>query len=152
MNLQGLPISVAASIVIGITQSALLIAIWAYIAVYSPHVLWLIDRGLVGTALYATLFPLDLLVNVLLCLPAAYLICKLRPVKLWLYSTLAVIPAFVWVNRLLISEPERIYLFVPWYSFVPGWIQMLVTIPLAVFIIHRLTRRLSRTRQAAPLN
>ena len=160
MKYTGLPISITSSILIGIVQAFLLLFIWAYIAVYTPVPRWLVDLGILGGAHRAILFTLDFLINVLLCLPAAYVICKLRPQKLSLYTSLAVLPVFLWVNRLLISEPERLNLFIPWYNFVPGWIVGLVSIPVAVFIIYRLTRRLSSFRpsastgrsSAAPLN
>lgn len=149
MKFTGLPISIASSILIGIVQSFLLVVIWYYIAVYTPVPRWLVDLGILGFAYRAILFALDFLINVVLCLPAAYVICKLRPQKLSLYTSLSVLPAFLWWNRLLISEPERLNLFVPWYTYVPGWVIGLVPIPVAVFIIYRLTKRSSSFRPAA---
>ena len=140
MKLKGLLMSTTASILIGFLQMFLLSLVWAFIAANSPHMVWLIDAGLTGTALKAVVYPIDFVVNVLLCIPAAYLICKLRPVKLSLYTALAVVPVFFWTNRLLISEP----LVIPWYNFVPGWIFELTIIPLAVLIVHRLTTRSTR--------
>ena len=152
MKLKGLPLSILASILVGIIQMSLLIVIWAYIVAYSRHVFWLIDLGLVGPVLYATLFPLDLLVNVILCLPGAYAICKLRPKKLGLYTVLAVLPSFVWINRPLINGLD-LTLSVPWYSYVPGLIMGLASFPLAVFIVYRLTTRSTRTpAKLAPVN
>ncbi len=133
---------------------------WAFIAAYTPIPYWLVDLGVTGTPHRVILHLLDLPINILLCLPAAYLICKLRPQKLVLYTSLAILPAFLWMNRLLIIDPERLNLFVPWYNYVPGWVFGLVSIPLAVFIVDRITNRSSSFRpsastgrgSAAPLN
>ncbi len=145
IKLKGLPMSATASILIGFLQMFLLSLIWAFMAANTPHMFWLIDMGLTGSALQAALYPIDFVVNVLLCIPAAYLICKLRPKRLSLYTLLAVIPVFLWRNRLFIIEPERLGQFIPWYSYVPGWITELTIIPLAVLIVHRLTMRSTRT-------
>ena len=101
MKLESLPISVTASILLGIIQSLLLMLIWAYIAAYTPVPRWLIDLGILGTAFYSILFVLDFFLNILLCLPVAFVICRLRPEKLALYTTLAVVPAFVRMSGLI---------------------------------------------------
>jgi hypothetical protein len=149
MKFESLPISVTASIFLGVIQWLLLTLIWTFIALYTPVPQWLVDLGILGSAFYSILFVSDFLLNILFCLPVAFVICRLRPEKIVLYTALAVVPAFVWTNRLLISEPERLTLFVPWYSFVPGWIFGLVSIPLAVFIVNRLTKRSSTFRPTA---
>ena len=77
----------------------------------------------------------DILVNILLCLPLAYLIRKLEPQVLWLYLTSAVLPSFVFYNY---------HLFTPAYSgwtatdFAFGWSVQLLCLPiaLALFLIR----------------
>jgi len=153
MNFRSLPVSITIAIVIGIAQMFLLTVYWAYVGVRSPVFSWLIDLGLEGISLRAVIFPIDFFTNVLLSLPAAYVIYKLHPKYIWLYLALAVLPVFVFTNRLLISEPERLTHFVSWYAFGPGWIFGLAILPVAVLIIHRLTMRSTRTpTKSAPVS
>ncbi len=145
MSFQSLPISIVIAIVIGTAQMFLLTVYWAYIGVYSPVFLWLNDLGLQGLSLRVVIFLIDFFTNVLLSLPAAYVINKLRPKSIWLYLAVAVLPVFVFTNWLLITEPARLTQFVPWYTYVPGWIFGLAVLPVAVLIVHRLTKHSTRT-------
>ena len=138
-------ISIIAAIAIGIVQYLFVSYYWGYIAIYIPLIPWVIGLETSETVQSLIFHSFDFVVNVLLSLPAAYAIYKLQPRKLLLYITLAVVPSFIWINSLLISEPSRITDFGPWYIFLPGWIHGLVSIPIAVLIVHLLTIRLNRT-------
>lgn len=137
MNRQ-LLISAAAAILLGIAQWYFLAFCWAYISAYSPVAGWLASSGVLGAALPAVLWPLDLLVSVILSLPVAFVLLKLRPRKLWLYLLLAVAPGFLWLNRDLIVSP---YFGQFAWSFAAGWLQQLLALPLAAWFLRVVTGR-----------
>ena len=132
MTLQRLPISAAAAVLVGIVQCYFLLFCWAYIAAHSPLPRWLIDLGL-RESLRAVLFPIDFLTSVALSLPAAFVLTKLRPAKLWLYLLLAVIPGFIWLNWGLVGN--SFFAEHP-SSFVLGWLPELFALPCAVWIVR----------------
>jgi len=95
MKLPRLATSIAAALLIGIVQTYLLVLCWAYIAMYTPLPQWLLGQGVSGPAFRAVVFATDFVISVLLSVPAAFLLCKLRPRKLFVYLVLAVIPGFL---------------------------------------------------------
>ncbi|WP_457098136.1 hypothetical protein [Lysobacter sp. P5_B9] len=105
MRLQTLSTSAAVALLVGLAQHFVLLFCWAYIAAYSPLPRWLVELGLRGSAFRAILLPADFITSVVISLPAAYALLKLRPNKLWLYLLFAVIPSFVWQNFGLIGDP-----------------------------------------------
>ena len=141
MKFKGLPISVSASILIGIAHGAFFLVCLGYITAYEPWSMWLIDHGLTGRTLHVVLIPLGVLIAVALCLPGAWGICKLRPKKRILYTAFAFLPLMLWENRFFIFEPEKFTLFVPWFEILP--------LALAVILVSRLTNRSSSLRQQA---
>jgi hypothetical protein len=131
-------VSAAFALLIGIVQMYLLTFSWAYIAIYSPLTHWLIELGLRGFAFRAVLFPLDFVTNVLLCLPAAFVIYKLRPRHLLAYLAVAVLPVFLWQNRILLGDATFVQ---SWALYAPGWVYELLPLPVAALIIRTLTTR-----------
>ena len=132
MKLQTLPVSAAAAFVLGLAQSYFLLLCWAYIAVHTPLPRWLIDLGLRGDAFRAVLLPVDFLTSVVISLPAAFALVKLRPARLALYLPLAVVPSFVWLNLGLIGDPMLGQFAGP---VVLGWLPELFALPVAVWIV-----------------
>ena len=127
-------VSYAVAIVIGVVQKLLLGLLWAYIAIYNPLPRWLVHKGITGTSYYVAVDLADLAINVVLCLPAAYVLCKLRPRNLHVYVPLAVAPGFIWQFwGPLVGVP----LGVPWTAFIPGMLLALFTLPIAVFFVRR---------------
>ena len=136
-----------AATLIGIAHFIFLTFCWKYISIYVSH----IPRALIFEISESLKFSLfDIIVNILLSIPAAYLIYKLQPRKLLLYMALAIVPSFLWLNINLIIEPSSFLEYVPWYTFLPGWLYLLFSIPIAILIIHRLTIRLTRTAATEP--
>jgi hypothetical protein len=86
-----------------------------------------------GGALPASLWLFDLVVSVILSLPVAFVLLKLRPRKLWLYLLLAVVPGFLWLNRGAIVSP---YFGQFAWSFGAAWIQQLLAVPLAAWFLR----------------
>lgn len=138
MKLQTLPVSMAAAILIGLAQAYLLTWCWAFISVHTPLPRWLIEQGLTGSTLRAVQFVSDFGVSVILCLPAALLLCMLRPNKPWAYVALAVIPSFIWQYRLVLGDPA---LFRYWALFLPGALAALFMLPVAAFVVQHATSR-----------
>lgn len=138
MKSNHLALSVLAALAIGLAQSILLVSAWAYIAAYSPLPTWLLSIGMSGIPWQATIYALDLAVNVLLFIPAAYLLSLLRPRNMLLYLSLAVVPGFVWQYALVFENPSA---FSPLLPFVPGIITALFVLPLATLVVSRVTRR-----------
>lgn len=135
MNRQ-LLISAAAAVLLGLAQWHLLALCWAYISAYSPVAGWLASSGVLGGALPAVLWPLDLLVSIVLSLPVAFVMLKLRPPKVWLYLVLAVMPGFLWLNRGAFVSP---YFGQFAWLFAAGYVQQLLALPLAVWFLRAVT-------------
>ena len=126
-------LSIFVAVVIGIAQLFLLSYCWLFIAAYSPFPNWVLEAGIRGAAFHIVFFTYDLLVNVVLSLPAAYALCKLRPNKLLVYLPFAVIPGFIWLYRLAFTSP---YSFDSWTLFLPGAFSTIFMLPIAVLIIY----------------
>lgn len=132
MKKQGLATPSVLALLIGLAHTLFIIMCWAYIAVHSPLPSWLMAQGITGQPLHVVLFVTDLLVNVLLCLPAAYLLCKLKPFKLVLYLVLAILPGFLWQYSGLLTGPLPPSLL----ALVPGMLLALLPLPITVLLIH----------------
>jgi hypothetical protein len=125
-----LSLSVAAAALIGVAQMYFLSFFWTYFSYYSPLPHWLKGIGIRGAPFHATIFIADLLVNLVLCLPAAYALCRLNPRRLFLYLAFAVFPGFFWQYRLFFEDAS---LFNNWVIFVPGVFMSLIPLPFAAF-------------------
>lgn len=133
MQLMTYKVSVPSAIAIGVIQSFLAVWCWAYIALYSPIPRFLFDLGIKGTSWYAALWTIDMFTNIVLTLPAAFLLTRLRPRNLPLYVVAAVLPMFIWQSRLVFFgeiDPR-----VSWTTFVPGWAMELLLFPLAIAVV-----------------
>jgi hypothetical protein len=134
MQLKALPISAAIAVAVGFAQTYFLLYCWAYIGAHSPMLGWLADLGLHGSAVRAALFPFDFITSVVLCIPAALALLRLRPAKLRLYLALAVIPSFIWLNRQLVGASNL-------GDFVLGWLPELFALPAAAWLAHFIGKR-----------
>lgn len=134
MKPQALPTSVFLATLIGAIHAYLLTWAWAYIALCTPLPHWLISHGFTGTSFRGVLFSTDFLINMLLCVPAAYLLCKLRPDKLWTYLVAAILPGVLWEYRLAFVD---ITLFSNWKLFLPGVIHAVLPLPVTAMLIRR---------------
>jgi hypothetical protein len=132
--------SFLAAFVIGLAQMYILVRLWGYISVYTPLATWFLALGLGGTGLRAAVFFSDALCNVVFCLPAAYVLCKLKPPVLFVYLILAIAPGFIWQYRLLLLDPPALK---NWLIFIPGVLLTLLPLPLAT-----LAMRLALARHA----
>src|SRR5437868_94261 len=130
MKLRPLPFSVLTSLLLGFAQTYFLMFVWGYLALYSPLLEWLLGLGLRGVGLRVVLYPIDFLTNIVLSLPAAFVLVKLRPPRLLLFLVVAVVPWFVWFNFHLVGSSTFAEF---WPSFIFGWVQELFALPAAAY-------------------
>jgi hypothetical protein len=137
MKDRALFISTVCALVVGLAQTFLALRCWNYIEMYSPVVRWLFGMGLRTAGIHAVAHPLDLLTNILINIPAAWVLSRLRPERIRLYVILAVIPSFVWLNWNLVGVPFPMPSVgeMAW-----GWLQELISLPIAVWLVGRIRR------------
>ena len=131
------PLAFVAAFVLGLAQMLLLVYCWNYIVIYSPLLHWLISLGVRDVTLHALVFATDSVVNIALCLPAAFVLCQLRPRRLLVYLMAAVIPAFIWQYRLVLQDPFAIQQL---WQFIPGVVSALLMLPIATFFVTRISK------------
>ncbi|MBD8871688.1 hypothetical protein [Rhodanobacter sp. DHB23] len=137
MKSDNLFVATLVAFVVGILQMVFLLYAWAYIAVHSPIPSWLATHGVTGLSWKAVVYAQDWLINIALCLPAAYVLCKLRPRKLFIYLILAVVPSLLWQYRLAFFDPQA---FSNFTAFLPGALLAVFMLPAATAIV-RLAQR-----------
>ncbi len=130
-------LALATAALVGIAQTYLLTIVWGYISAYTPLPGWLLTLGFKGTALHTAVFLSDVLLNVTLCLPAAYVICRLKPPRPSVYLIVAIAPGFIWHYRLFFTGT-----FLPndWAMFAPGVLLALLPLPIAALLLSRVAR------------
>jgi hypothetical protein len=126
-------VAATVALVVGTLQVILLRYSWDYLAVHSPIPSWLATHGVTGFSWKAILYAQDWLFNVALCLPAAYILCELRPRKLFVYLVLAVVPGFLWQYRLVFVDPAA---FGNVMTFLPVILLTAFMLPVAVALVH----------------
>ena len=133
MKTSNIYLSIVAAFTIGILQLFVLDYSWRFISMYSQLPTWAIDSGIRGASFSIFFFIFDLLLNLILCLPAAYVLCRLRPQRLLVYLPFAVIPGFLWQYRLVFTDPLAFY---NWTVFAPGAFSAMFMLPIAALIIY----------------
>ena len=141
-----LSLAVVVSAIVGFVQWCWVLPIcWMYIAVYDSTSHWLVAHGIEGRSLLSILFVHDTLINILLCLPAAYVLHRLRPRHLPVYLAIAVLTGLLWDYRMFVIHPA---MFKASYSgmFLYGMLLGLVMLPGATAFL----KLCGRTGKAAP--
>ena len=134
MRSDNFPLALLAAALLGIVQLYVLLYCWNYIAIYSPIPRLLLSLGATGLPLRALLLVLDFAVSVALCLPAAFALCWLRPRRLFVYLTVAVVPGFLWQYALFFQNPSA---FQEFGQFIPGVVSALLMLPVATALASR---------------
>ena len=93
---------------------AIATTIWTYLPRHNPITQWLLDTyaGPSSELYYALVFVHDAIVNVLLALPVAYLITRIKPDRRWLYIAAFVLAMFVWDYRVVLFERRDFFDFI----------------------------------------
>ena len=125
--------AICAAVSIGVAQMLLLQYFLSFSFFLRPFWRWVHASEIIDPWLTVISISLNLFINLIICLPGAYLICKLRPQKLWLYVLLAVVPEFFWTTRLVFTS----YPIIENLRFlVPGIYFFLTTLPFAVLVVY----------------
>ena len=135
-------IAVIASAIVGFVQWHLVLAYcWRYIAVYDPVPHWLIVHGIEGNLWRSVLFVHDTIINVILCLPAAFVLRRMPPHRPLLYLAIAMLTGLVWNYRLLFEHPHAFSVGPNGGMFIYGLLLTLVMLPGASAVVGRLDHR-----------
>ncbi len=126
--------SIVISLVLGYAQFAMLVFLWSFIARYSPLVKWCVAIGLHRASIHAVVYVADLLTNIVLSLPAAWVLVILRPPKLALYLALAVLPVFLLTNAPLFFD----HVFSTMVLL--AWTNELAALPIAAYLLRTLMK------------
>lgn len=132
-----LPLSLVAAFLIGAAQMIALTVFWALFPAYSPITALDLSAWIHGAWLRAAVFGIDAVMNVLLCLPAAWAILKLRPGRLALYLMVAVVPGFMWQYQNLWMAPSQVD---DWLVFLPGAILAALMLPASVLVVRMIAK------------
>jgi hypothetical protein len=107
-----------------------------YVTIWTPFPRLLHGAGLSGSQFTWALFPIDFLTWVLIALPIAFVLTRLRPTRPAWYTALATLPFFIAVNiRLLVDGTLHLS-----GLSVRMWLGWLLVLPCAVLIVHWLAR------------
>lgn len=120
------------AVLVGAAQAYLLAFCWSALAVRGTLQPALATLGLSGDALRLSALVLAFLFGALVSLPAALVLCRLRPVRLGLYLPLAVVPTFLWLLADLAAHPVRDAVFAT------GWLAELLALPVAAWLVRTL--------------
>ncbi len=128
MKRDTLPASSVIAVLMGIIQSQIFLTGWGYINLYRYHV--------IGNAN----LRIELWASILLALPVAFVLLKLRPEKLWLYMVLAIVPGLVMHHLDLVGGA----LIRPQFagSFDLNWLPEIYALPAAAALIRRYAPKL----------
>lgn len=118
--------------------------IWAFLPRYNPITQWLLETyaGTDDNLYYVLVNTHDAIVNVLLALPIAYLITRIRPDRRWLFVAAIVLAMFLWDYRLVLFERRDFFDFIlsSNQAFV-GFILYVLYLPFAMFFVSVFERR-----------
>lgn len=93
------------------------------------------DLGLRGGQLVVGVTIVDLIIATVFSIPAAFVLSKLRPHKIWLFAWVAVFTGFLIIYGSMFIDLSRMVEL--WPGVMMGWINILLPIPLAVLLIGK---------------
>ena len=113
--------------------------IFYYWVTYSNFQSTLIEIGLRGIAFYTASIMADYVVATVFSIPTAFILNKLKPNRVWLYVSLAVLPIFLLFQLVpLWKNPSSYIEHLP--GSMMGWVNLLLPIPSAMILIQRFGR------------
>jgi len=118
---------------------------WDYVVLDLWHIEWLYDllrEQIISSETFrAVIHPHDILVNLLLAFPFAYLLSLIKPDRKWWYVALAVIPPGLYQYRIVILESTADFLFVGGVGAIIGALTTFGSLPIAMYIATALNAR-----------
>ena len=139
-------VSVAVAAIFGVIHYLSIAWAWRYIP-DNPLTQWLFHI-LPGTGLfYPIIYIHDVLISIVIGIPLATIVFYLRPVRYWLYLSVAIVPSVVWFNFIAV---ENFTFFRGWYALAVILMELL-SVPIALLLIVKFRGEKShlRRRQAA---
>jgi hypothetical protein len=129
---------------IGAAHALILAVVWGVLAVRMPFVGWILDayagvwnEWLLKSVVYAH----DLVINIIVAIPFACLIARLKPSQSWKFLWIAVAVSIVIVNWSVFANFEWFANVLKMWSFYLGTAVMIVALPLAFALVVATNRR-----------
>lgn len=123
------------SCLVGVIQIYFGFAVFSFVINHAMPLEWLADLGLRGTQLTIGVAIVDLLIAIVISIPAALILLWLQPQKPLVYVTIAVMTGLLITNGSLIVNPTPLIEY--WPRMIPGWINVLLPIPLVVICLQK---------------
>jgi len=129
-------LTIAAVAVFGVINHFFLTWIWGYIATSPLLQNWIL--GLAGQSGFhkVLLYAQDLIINLVLSIPIAALIFSLKPRKLILYSSIALLPTLLISSFVGSASIAAVSL-----TIIKDWSLLLLPVPITVFLLHKIITR-----------
>ena len=118
--------------------------VWIWLPRHNPLTQWLLDTysGPNSDLFYVLIHIHDSIVNILLALPFAYLITRIRPDRRWLYAVAVVLAMFIWDYRVVLFARRDFFDFIFWNGrTLAGFIQYMLYLPVSVFCVSMFMSR-----------
>ena len=122
------------AVAIGALLTLFLTWIWAYIAAMSPIPALFARSGLTGSGFLAAVLASDFLINLVLCVPAAWALLRLGTGRIRVHTALA-LASFAIASAFTISMPVLSHATVIWATY----LLLLAALPVAVWLLSRFT-------------
>lgn len=99
-------VSVPTAAVAGLAHYFLVaLCFWQVASQHLPYAMWLARAGLRGGAWWATVTGMDLVLNILIALPAAWAVLRVAGARVWLHLAVAILPYALWSIPWHLAEP-----------------------------------------------
>jgi len=133
------------AMVVGLTYYYVSRLFWDYLAHDLWHIEWLYDllreQRISSGTFRAVIHPHDILVNLLLAFPFAYLLSLIKPERKWWYVALAVIPLGLYQYRIVILENTADFFLVGGVGAIIGALTAFGSLPIAMYLVTALKAR-----------
>ena len=120
------------AIAIGVLLTFLLVWCWAHIAAMNPLPTFLAKSGLSGTGFWVVVLAADFLINVALCLSAAWALWRLGAPRIRNHTLLA-LASFAVANAFMVSLPVLSHAKLIWANY----LLLLAALPAAVWLLSK---------------
>jgi len=133
------------AMVVGVTYYYVSGFFWGYVAHDLWHIEWLYnllrEQRISSWTFRAVIHPHDILVNLLLAFPFAYLLSLIKPERKWWYVALAVIPLGLYQYRIVILENTADFFLVGGVAAIIGALTAFGSLPIAMCLVTALKAR-----------